>query len=127
MLSTQDFAREVWLSLENIRERLAALETEARHTRWQLQRLEERVGIGGSPPPGPAAGPLPGPGPSPGHHGGPAPGDRPDPSRNDREPAGAVIHIRISRKTLGSLSGGGAIGGGLLAAAMALGRLLGWW
>ena len=121
MLSTQDFAREVWLSLENIRERLAALETEARHTRWQLQRLEERVGIGGSPPPGPAASPLPGPA------AGPPPGDRPDPGPNDREPAGAVIHIRISRKTLGSLSGGGAIGGGLLAAAMALGRLLGWW
>lgn len=124
MLSTQDFAREVWLSLKNIRERLAALETEARHTRWQLQRLEERVGIGGSPPPGPAAGPLPGAGP------GPTPSNRPDPSAgpNDREPAGAVIHIRISRKTLGSLSGGGAIGGGLLAAAaMALGRLLGWW
>ena len=115
MLSTQDFAREVWLSLENIRERLAALETEARHTRWQLQRLEERVDIGGSPPPG--------------HHGGPSPGHRPDPAAgpNDREPAGAVIHIRISRKTLGSLSGGGAIGGGLLTAAMALGRLLGWW
>lgn len=107
MLSTQDFAREVWLSLENIRERLAALETEARHTRWQLQRLEERVGIGGSPPPGLGSG----------GNGG----------KGERETAGAVIHIRISRKTLGSLSGGGAIGGGLLAAAMALGRLLGWW
>lgn len=107
MLSTQDFAREVWLSLENIRERLAALETEACHTRWQLQRLEERVGIGGSPPPGPGSG----------VNGG----------KGERETAGAVIHIRISRKTLGSLSGGGAIGGGLLAAAMALGRLLGWW
>ena len=107
MLSTQDFAREVWLSLENIRERLAALETEARHTRWQLQRLEERVGIGGGLGPGAGGG-----------------GDG---GKGERETAGAAIHIRISRKTLGSLSGGGAIGGGLLAGAMGLGRLLGWW
>ena len=115
MLSTQDFAREVWLSLENIRERLAALETEARHTRWQLQRLEERVGIGGRPGIG-AGGGL-----------GPDDGGFTDGGKGEREAAGAVIHIRISRKTLGSLSGGGAIGGGLLAGAMGLGRLLGWW
>ena len=89
MLSTQDFAQQVWLSLENIRERLAVLETEARHTRHHLQLLETRL------------------------------------SAPDN--AGATIHIRISRKTLGSLSGGGAIGGGVLAGVMGLGRLLGWW
>ena len=40
MVSTQDFAHEVWQSLENIRERLAVLETEVRHTRHDLMRLE---------------------------------------------------------------------------------------
>lgn len=40
MVSTQDFAHEVWQSLENIRERLAVLETEVRHTRRDLLRLE---------------------------------------------------------------------------------------
>lgn len=40
MVSTQDFAHEVWLSLENIRERLAVVETEVRHTRRDLLRLE---------------------------------------------------------------------------------------
>ena len=33
MVSTQDFAHEVWQSLENIRDRLAVLETEVRHSR----------------------------------------------------------------------------------------------
>ena len=40
MVSTQDFAHEVWVSLENIRERLAVLEAEVRHTRSDLLRLE---------------------------------------------------------------------------------------
>ena len=40
MVSTQDFAHEVWVSLENIRERLAVLEAEVRHTRSDLIRLE---------------------------------------------------------------------------------------
>ena len=105
MIATQDFAREVWLSLENIRERLAALETEARHTRCHLQRLEERAAAAGES----AAGRV---------------------RRRDDDAAadsGAVIHIRISRKTLGSLGGGGAIGGGLLAGVMGLGRVMGWW
>ena len=43
MLSTQDFAHEVWQSLENIRERLAVLETEVRHTRHDLLRLENTL------------------------------------------------------------------------------------
>ena len=108
MLSTQDFAHEVWLSLENIRERLAVLETEARHTRCHLQRLEGR---GRSPYV--------------------RAGAEPEESRADgavrAEDNGASIHIRISRKTLGSIGGGGAIGGGLLAGVMGLGRALGWW
>ena len=107
MIATQDFAREVWLSLENIRERLAALETEARHTRCHLQRLEERaVAAAGES----AAGRV----------------RRREGAAADAD-GGAVIHIRISRKTLGSLGGGGAIGGGLLAGVMGLGRVMGWW
>lgn len=104
MLSTQDFAQQVWLSLENIRERLAVLETEARHTRHHLQLLETRLSA-------PAA----------------AETTAADPNKTAPDNAGATIHIRISRKTLGSLSGGGAIGGGVLAGVMGLGRLLGWW
>ena len=112
MIATQDFAREVWLSLENIRERLAALETEARHTRHHLQRLEEQAAA--------AAVAAAAAGES-----------RPSGRRRDDDSAaadsGAVIHIRISRKTLGSLGGGGVVGGGLLAGVMGLGRALGWW
>ena len=102
MLSTQDFAQQVWLSLENIRERLAVLETEARHTRHHLQLLENRLSA-------------------------PTATETAAADKNAPDNAGATIHIRISRKTLGSLSGGGAIGGGVLAGVMALGRLLGWW
>ena len=110
MIATQDFAREVWLSLENIRERLAALETEARHTRHHLQRLEEQAAAA-------AAGES-------------RPAGRRRRDRDDEDAAtdsGAVIHLRISRKTLGSLGGGGVVGGGLLAGVMGLGRALGWW
>ena len=103
MLSTQDFAQQVWLSLENIRERLAVLETEARHTRHHLQLIETRLSA-------PTAAET-----------------AADPNKTAPDSTGATIHIRISRKTLGSLSGGGAIGGGVLAGVMALGRLLGWW
>lgn len=115
MIATQDFAREVWLSLENIRERLAALETEARHTRHHLQRLEEQAAAA-TVAAAAAAGES-----------------RPSGRRRDKDnydaaaDSGAVIHIRISRKTLGSLGGGGVVGGGLLAGVMGLGRALGWW
>ena len=108
MIATQDFAREVWLSLENIRERLAALETEARHTRCHLQRLEERATTAAGES---AAGRV----------------RRREGDAAAADDSGAVIHIRISRKTLGSLGGGGAIGGGLLAGVMGLGRVMGWW
>ena len=113
MLSTQDFAHEVWLSLENIRERLAVLETEARHTRGHLERLEGRTDYGlaadaGSAPPG-------------------ASRCRGEAGPDSGSDSGASINIRISRRTLGSLGGGGVIGGGLLAAVVGAGRALGWW
>ena len=114
MIATQDFAREVWLSLENIRERLAALETEARHTRHHLQRLEEQAAAAAVA--AAAAG-----------ESRPATGRRRDKDEDSAADSGAVIHIRISRKTLGSLGGGGVVGGGLLAGVMGLGRALGWW
>ena len=113
MLSTQDFAHEVWLSLENIRERLAVLETEARHTRGHLERLEGRTDYGlaadaGAGPPG-------------------ASRRRGEAGPDSGSDSGASINIRISRRTLGSLGGGGVIGGGLLAAVVGTGRALGWW
>ena len=114
MIATQDFAREVWLSLENIRERLAALETEARHTRHHLQRLEEQAAAAAVA--AAAAG-----------ESRPAIGRRRDKDDDAAADSGAVIHIRISRKTLGNLGGGGVVGGGLLAGVMGLGRALGWW
>ena len=115
MLSTRDFAHEVWLSLENIRERLAVLETEARHTRCHLQRLEERLEE--SLAPGPGAYP---PGAGRGASGGyvPEPG-----SGGPGEDNGAVINVRISRRALG----GGALGSGALAVLAGVGKALGWW
>ena len=102
MLSTQDFAHGVWQSLENIRERLAVLETEVRHSRRDLLRLETSL------------------------HSHEA-GHRRNPPGNGGNPDGvngAIINVRISRK---ALSSGGVIGGGLLAAVAALGKALGWW
>ena len=113
MIATQDFAREVWLSLENIRERLAALETEARHTRHHLQRLEEQAAAAAVAAEAGESRPV-------GRR-------RRDKDEDAAADSGAVIHIRISRKTLGSLGGGGVVGGGLLAGVMGLGRALGWW
>ncbi len=111
MLSTQDFAREVWLSLENVRERLASLETEARHTRRHLQRLEERIY------------PV-----YPARSGGSNEAGRGRENSDDRgRDNGASINLRISRRALGGIGGGGAIGGGLLAGAAGAGRALGWW
>ena len=113
MLSTQDFAHEVWLSLENIRERLAVLETEARHTRGHLERLEGRTDYA---PATDARTAPPGASRPRGEAGLDSGGD-----------SGASINIRINRRTLGSLGGGGVIGGGLLAAVVGAGRALGWW
>ncbi len=100
MVSTQDFAHGVWQSLESIRERLAVVETEVRHTRRDLLRLETSL------------------------HSHVADHRRPAAVRPEAINESATINIRISRKALGS---GGAIGGGVVASIAALGRLLGWW
>ena len=103
MVSTQDFAREVWLSLENIRERLAVLETELRHTRDDLVRLESSLDL---------------------HL-----GDRDAPrsrsccaqvSGDHGEASASGITIRISRKLLG-------LSGGIVAVTAGAGKALGWW
>lgn len=102
MVSTQDFAHEVWQSLENIRDRLAVLETEVRHGRRDLLRLETSL------------------------HTHFADHRRPGPGKGEKSENGngASINIRISRKTLG---GGSVVGGGLLAGIAVLGKALGWW
>ena len=99
MVSTQDFAREVWVSLENIRERLAVVETEIRHARRDLVRLEgalashlerhNRSSRGGS---------------------------------NGDDSGENVVNLRFNRKLLG----GSAAGAGAAVTA-AVGRVLGWW
>lgn len=104
MVSTQDFAHEVWLSLENIRERLAVVETELRYTRQDLLRLESSLfshSTGHGHPPMPVSAK-------------PAVGNG----------NGAAVNIRISRK---ALSSGGVIGGALVAAIVGVGKALGWW
>jgi hypothetical protein len=102
VVSTQDFAHGVWQSLEGIRERLAVVETEVRHTRRDLLRLETSL------------------------HSHVADHRRPSAAQGAYAEGanGATINIRISRKALGS---GGVVGGSLLAAIAAVGRLLGWW
>lgn len=104
MVSTQDFAHQVWLSLENIRERLAVVETEVRHSRQDLLRLEsflishianhchipEKSSF------------------------------KPDSGNGN----GAAINIRISRKMLSS---GGVICGGIVAVVVGMGKAMGWW
>ena len=109
MVSTQDFAHEVWQSLENIRERLAVLETEVRHTRHDLMRLENGL-VSHTTEHHP---PLNG-GPKAGRSGGDNGGDG----------NGATINIRISRRMLG---GSGVVGGGVVAGLAAAGKALGWW
>ena len=99
MVSTQDFAREVWVSLENIRERLAVVETEIRHARRDMVRLE-----------GALASHLERHNRS---NGGGSSGD--DSGEN-------VVNLRFNRKLLG----GSAAGAGAAATA-AVGKVLGWW
>ena len=91
MLSTNDFAQRVWVSLEDIRERMAVLETEFGHMRGHLEHLEEDL-----------QGHIEG-------HRSSTDGS----CRRHREegPANdASITIRLSRRTLG---GGGLLGGGI--------------
>ena len=98
MLTKQDFAHEVWLSLENIRERLAVLEAEVRHGRQDLGRLEAGLTehLAAHQQEAKAAN---------------APPDH-----------GAVVTIKIGRKLLGGSSAAGAA-----AAIAALAKALGWW
>ena len=99
MVSTQDFAREVWVSLENIRERLAVVETEIRHARRDMVRLERGAGVPPRAPTTPSSG-----------------GSNGDESNAD------VVHLRFNRKLLG-----GSAAGAAAAATAAVGRVLGWW
>ena len=101
MLSTHDFAHRVWVSLEDIRERLAVLETEARHSRNHLHGLETGFSSHIA-----------------SHH-------APYPELNSSGTTnGASVTIRISRKMIG---GGGLLGGCLVGAAAGAGKALGWW
>ena len=101
MVSTQDFAHEVWQSLENIRERLAVLETEVRHTRRDLLRLETSLTS---------------------HIADHRPREHHSNNGGSRDVNGSSpeITIRFSRKLLG-------LTGGLLALVVAVGKALGWW
>ena len=98
MLSTQDFAQQVWLSLENIRERLAVVETEVRHLREDVAGLEEsfRDHLAAHQQ---SSGP---------------PGEPPD--------NGTVVTVKLGRKLVG-----GSTAAGAAAALAGLAKALGWW
>ena len=98
MVSTHDFAHEVWVSLENIRERLAVVETEIRQARRDLARLEKGLGSHLERHP------------------------RGDGGRDRDDSPGDVVQVRFGRKLLG----GGAAGAGAAITA-ALGKAFGWW
>ena len=103
MVSTQDFAHQVWISLENIRERLAVLETELRYTRDDLVRLESSLDLHlvdrGAPSPRSYCGQV---------------------SGDQSEVGASGITITISRKFLG-------FSGGAVAVTAGAGKGLGWW
>ena len=108
MLSTNDFAQRVWVSLEDIRERLAVLETELRHTRSHLQRLESNQHNHATTSPA-----------------GPAWVNQAGQVVSDLVPVnGATFTLRLSRRALG---GGGLLGGGLAGIAAGTAKALGWW
>ncbi len=102
MVSTQDFAHEVWQSLENIRDRLAVLETEVRHSRRDLLRLETSL------------------------HAHFADHRRPGQSGGGKSENGngASINIRFIRITVVGIS---VVGGGLVEGFCGLGIAVGWW
>jgi cation transporter-like permease len=99
MLTNQDFAGRVLSSLEDLRERLAVLEAEVRHTREGVGRLESSLKAHLSEQ----------------HHAGPGSKDTGN---------GASVTIRVNRKLLG---GGGLVGGGVVAVVAGVGKALGWW
>ena len=108
MLSAHDFAGRVWVSLEDIRDRLAVLENEVRHTRCHLHRLERSLGSHIAD-----------------HQSGRAASKPALPALSDGDPSnGASITLRLNRKALG---GGGLLGGALVGLAAGAGKALGWW
>ena len=112
MLSTNDFAQRVWVSLEDIRERLAVLETEMRHARCHLHRLESNQHS--HPPVNQGASPA-----------GAAWVNQAGQAVSDLIPVnGATFTLRLSRRALG---GGGILGGGLAGIAAGTAKALGWW
>ena len=104
MLSTNDFAQRVWVSLEDIRERMAVLETEFGHIRSHLEHLEagfqEHIASHQS-----------------------VPVCRCRNGGDNEDSNDASITINLSRR---ALSGGGLVGGGLAGLAAAA-KALGWW
>ena len=103
MLSTNDFAHQVWVSLEDIRERLAVLETEMRHARCHLQRLETNQH----------------------HHAAPEGSTWLNQAATDLAPVNsATFTLRLSRRALG---GGGLLGGSLAGLGAGAAKVLGWW
>ncbi len=104
MVSTQDFAHEVWVSLENIRERLAVVETEIKHARRDLMRLETNLQSHVD-----------------GCRGCHVDGRRVNGARGAGDDD-AAVNVRFNRKLLGGSAAGAAAAG--IAAA---GRALGWW
>ena len=112
MLSTNDFAQRVWVSLEDIRERLAVLETEMRHARRHLHRLESNQHS--HPPVNQGASPV-----------GAIWVNQAGQAVGDLFPVnGATFTLRLSRRALG---GGGILGGGLAGIAAGTAKALGWW
>ena len=112
MLSTNDFAQRVWVSLEDIRERLAVLETEMRHARRHLHRLESNQHS--HPPVNQGASPV-----------GATWVNQAGQAVSDLFPVnGATFTLRLSRRALG---GGGLLGGGLAGIAAGTAKALGWW
>lgn len=103
MLTNQDFAGRVLSSLEDLRERLAVLEAEVRHTREGVGRLESslKAHLSEQHPAGPSR-----------------KGDGTDGA------GGASVTIRVNRRLLG---GGGLVGGGVVAVVAGVGKALGWW
>ena len=91
--------------MEDIRERMAVLETEFSHVRSHLERLDTGLygHLTGHEPP------------------------KADPCRDHKagnRSSDASITLRFSRRTLG---GGGLVGGGLAGLAAASAKALGWW
>ena len=101
MLSTQDFAQRAWVSLEDIRDRLAVVETEVRHVRGLLHRLEAGFHHPRHPPPAPQAA-----------------------GRFQRQRS-QHHHPPQPQNAGGGVSG--LVGSSILAAAVEAGRALGWW